>query len=210
MLFIARSFVIIIITLISGCVLIDPFFAKEDSCEKSASICQLKQNDIKLKNLNKGEFVDVEICACRPWNRSGISVRKKEKYIFEVNETSEWIDKNTKSDPRTGWINNDFYHQVLKFFSSPRTEVADIYALVGTVGKDDKNAFAVLNCNPIANGESFSCKNHDPITIMKGEDNEELFFYANDREGYYYNNKGKLNLRITIVDDSHENANNSK
>ena len=51
MLFIARSFMIIIIMLISGCALIDPFFAKEDSCEKSATVCQLKQNDIKLRVL---------------------------------------------------------------------------------------------------------------------------------------------------------------
>lgn len=211
-LYITRSLALIVMILIGGCVLIDPFLVKEGACEKITTACQLQQADIGAMNLEKGKPVDVEICACRPWNSSGIKVTAGEKYIFEVTNISEcWQDKKTKSDPRIGWIDNDPLHNLLRYFlhGNTRTEVADIYALVGTVGKNDKNAFAVFNNNPDSTihecGESYSYKNNDPITIMIGKD-EELFFYANDREGYYYNNKGILNLRVIKVEDSNEKA----
>ncbi|OQW42584.1 MAG: hypothetical protein A4S08_11510 [Proteobacteria bacterium SG_bin4] len=189
--YISKTLAFILLLLISGCVHIADFIsAKEGECEQNGAMCKLASNP--TRSLKKDEPVEIQICACSFWNNSGIKVNEGEEYKFEVANISQcWQDNNTISDPRIGWTENSAFHKFLRliFEGHTRTNVTDIYALVGTVGQNEKNAFAVLNYD------------RDPIKIMTGKD-EELFFFANDRVGYYYNNKGVLNLRITKVKES--------
>lgn len=212
--------------------ILDLGIAREGECEKERTICKSASNSTHdgARSLSVGdEPVEIKICACRLWNNSGIKVNAGEEYIFEVVTISEcWQDKDTQSDPRIGWTEDSIFTKIYwKIYNeNTRTDVANIYALVGRVGKKDKldkdekdeSAFAILNYDPKSethkceskNSEGpkepkkpypYNFKNQYPITIMTGKD-EELFFYANDRVGYYYNNKGMLILRMTKVKES--------
>jgi hypothetical protein len=65
-----------------------------------------------------------------------------------------------------------------------RSDQARWYALVGAVGLDDENTFAVIKSE---NGS---------VTMRRSG---MLYFYANDKKGRYYNNQGSLVLEMVRV-----------
>lgn len=167
---------------------------KADSCESSCH-CKLEQpNDIKLIKLDINESSNpIEICACRPWNKSGILVKAGQRYIFEFTETETWKDGYVPSHPVKGWDDGKFRNSIGYLFSFlKRSNKANWYALVGTVDKNDENTFAILD------------KASGSITIPSIPEPDkdgyaELYFYANDMDGRYFNNKGSLQLKATLV-----------
>lgn len=84
--------------------------------------------------------------------------------------------------PEIGHLSSPFY---LKFFSFlKRFPKANWYVLVGSIGKDKRTFFKI--------GEGL--KNYRPPK------NDEFYCFANDAEGFYGNNKGKLILKISCLD----------
>lgn len=161
----------------SGCALMK----KPDSCEKDDS-CELIQDSKKnLIELKPGEFEIVHICACRPWNASGITVKKGQNYLFKIVSVDNWVDGCVDSDPIKGWQGN--FYKVLGSLSGwlKRSDKSSWYALVGSVGKNDKESFAVEETNS---------------WTVKSKKDGELYFYANDMEGRYFNNKGNVMLKV--------------
>lgn len=184
---------LIIITLacmlLSGCMLTK----KADSCESSFS-CKLEQsNNIKMITLNINESSSpIEICACRPWNKSGIRVKEGQRYIFEFTETERWKDGCVPSHPVKGWEGN-FRNSIGYLFSFlKRSNKANWYALVGTADKNNKNTFAILD-------KASGSITIPPILEPDEEGYAELYFYANDMDGRYFNNEGSLQLKATLV-----------
>jgi hypothetical protein len=159
---------------------------KPDSCKESC--CQLENPEFtKLTDLAVNNSAFLEICSCRPWNRSGIHVKKGQRYVFSTERLLEtWVDGNTKSNPSDGWTGHvsNFFGVLVSFLK--RSDKANWYALVGAVSKDEKDTFIVLT---------------DDSSPIKMDKSGELYFYANDMKGRYFNNKGILKLKITRIED---------
>ena len=153
----------------SACALIP----KPDTCECSS--CKLDYSDATYGQ-------SVEICACRPWNRSGIRVEEGQEYLFAIVEQSEkWIDGDAKATPENGW-EDGLYNFVGRLASfKKRSDKTNWYALVGAIDQSDQHSFAVFPRS---------------VVIPKSG---ELYFYANDMEGRYFNNRGIIHLKVIRV-----------
>jgi hypothetical protein len=188
-----------------GCAII----SSPDSCESSRCSLEPSRNItlIELEAIgNTQQQLDyqvVEICACRNWNRSGIKVEKGQQYLFGVVEQTEpWIDGDVESTPEDGWTSG-FYNligQIVSFLK--RSNKANWYALIGTIEENDEDSFAVfrkgLNSTEAAPRSGEVSKSSDWPAVMMTKPGE-LYFYANDMNGRYFNNKGTLQLRITRI-----------
>ncbi|WP_041360090.1 hypothetical protein [Nitrosomonas sp. Is79A3] len=177
-----KYIIFFVFALLGGCGLLK----KEDKCE-SETKCKLAQSVGVVTELTEGDSYIIEVCACRPWNRSWLMVQERQRYFFEVTEITEnWKDGRVKSsDPRLGWQGGyNLFGHFISFLK--RSTKANWYALVGSVGKNDENSFAPLDTNS------------EPITMYHSG---ELYFYANDMNGRYSNNIGVLQLKITRVSD---------
>ena len=160
-----------------GCALM----SKPDSCEhevncdlNSVSAAQAIELDINDSRL-------IHVCACNPWNESGLKVREGQHYSFNIEYVTNWVDGDVPSDPIEGWQDN-FYKVIgylVGFFK--RSDQARWYVLVGAVGLDDENTFAVFKSE------------NDSVTMSKSG---VLYFYANHKKGRYFNNHGSLMLKV--------------
>lgn len=193
--------------LASGCAVIP----KPDTCE--CSKCTLEPSgDANTRELRtQGSHPDtidheiIEICACRPWNRSGITVVKGQEYKFQIVESGEeWLDGTIKSTPENGW-DDRFYNNLVGSLASPlkRSNEANWYALIGTIDKNDRGSFSVFakamnsseDKSQRVSNESLS-REWGPIEMTE---TGQLYFYANDMKGRYFNNKGSLRLKISRI-----------
>lgn len=164
---------------LSGCAAFHP-----ETCEESC--CESSEENPPFKFDNEHPTTTIEICACKPWNKSGIMVNKNEKYFFKVKKIIEpWQDGIIRANPHDGWSEGKFFG----FLISPmKRSSARWYQLVATIGKSDDAAFEPL--------DYFSEK--EPFEV-KTEGSQELYFYANDADLRYFNNRGLLLLEITKI-----------
>ena len=134
-----------------------------------------------LIELDVGQKADNLIVIARnPWNRSGVLLRAKERYLLEVRDVQCWRDAGIKSEPQAGHIKRRWWLEIppLKWLRRYKNE--GWYTLVGSVGKDRRTFFLIgtgLTYSPDTSGE--------------------LFSFANDARWFYWNNQGKLRLFIT-------------
>lgn len=171
------GFIIFATAFLSGCIL----FQKSDVCDSEITICKSEQSNITAIELKDGESHEIEVCACRPWNRSGIIVKEGQVYSFAVKKIllEPWEDKGYKDiDPLIGW-KADIKH-LIGYFATKRSDKTDWFALVGSIGKNCLTTFAVPQTSKTITTKEFG----------------ELYFYANDAEGFYSNNRGLLELII--------------
>lgn len=184
----------------SSCALIP----KSDTCE--CSHCLLESSPgtrlIELEEIedgtNKAGEAVVEVCACRPWNTSLIRVEKGQEYVFSIlEETEEWVDGSVAATPETGWQNSfyNFAGALVGFLK--RSHKANWYALVGAVELSDEESFAIFDArHKSKEGNGQAATDWPPIVMTKSG---ELYFYANDMKGRYFNNKGSLRLQIQRI-----------
>ncbi len=169
---------IITCLLISGCA----FSPMPDSCCHEPS-CELGyESTVKPSSLKIGEEKTLHICACKPWNASEIQVNQGEQYSFAYDNVVNWVDGTIPSSPTTGWQGTSY--QFLGKLVSPyrRSDKSDWYALVGSIGlKED---------------EVFFASDTGSVEMKKSG---VVYFYANDKIGRYFNNKGTLRLTMTRV-----------
>lgn len=184
---------------LSSCALIP----KPDTCECSGCPLESSPDDrlTQLKEIQMGITYAgevVEVCACRPWNRSLIKVEKDQAYVFSVLEkTEEWLDGSVAATPETGWLNPVYTVMGSAVGFLKRSNKANWYALVGTVELSDEDSFAIFETGHGSHeGNSPSLTLSPSIVMRKGG---ELYFYANDMPGRYFNNKGVLRLQIQRI-----------
>ena len=173
---------ILMFSMLSGCADMKTY---PDTCKNDTG-CELESPlGHQASTLNINEEKTVEICGCKPWINSGITVAENQVYSFSYPGYAKgWCDGNKKGlDPSLGW--NGFWGWLFSPFK--RSDKADWYALIGAIGKDDQKTFKVLSYNGV-----------NKVT-MHGSGT--LYFYANDAYGYYYNNKGHFTLTIKRLDD---------
>ncbi|MBA3008806.1 MAG: hypothetical protein KKF12_22600 [Proteobacteria bacterium] len=166
--------------MLSGCALM----RHPDSCDPEP-LCRLDDQEtgpgveLKIRESKK-----TTICACRPWNMGAVKVQKGESYTFEIEAVHNWVDGKVASDPETGWHGS--FYKTMGFLSGflKRSSETGWYALTGTIGMADTLSFAVITSG------------NAPVIMA---DSGELYFYANDMKGRYFNNKGNLVLKITRI-----------
>lgn len=135
-----------------------------------------------MQELHPGQSRTIIVDARNKWNSSGIYLKPDFTYNFEVLQIDEeWKDAHLDATPEIGTISTPFY---LNFFNCfKRFPEVNWFVLVGSVGKDKKTFFKI--------GEQL--ENYIPSK------SNEFYCFANDAEGFYYNNKGKLTLRISCL-----------
>jgi len=158
------------------------FSPQPDSCCHEPS-CELGyENTAKLTLLKIGEEKSLHICACKPWNASGIQVIKGEHYTFAYDNVVNWIDGTISSSPTKGWQESTY--QFLGQLVSPyrRSDKSKWYALVGSIGLKEDDVFFASDTDSV-----------------EMQNTGTLYFYANDKEGRYFNNRGTLSLTLSRV-----------
>lgn len=175
-----KSFIIIGMLAINGCFAYHP-----DTCE--VSCCELSTPN-KIISLDKAKpSAIIDVCACKSWNESGVTVKKGDKFIFQVKNIIEpWQDGVIQANPHDGWSEGGFLGALA--FWKKRSLFMPWYALVGTVGGSGEQTFKPL--------DYFSEQEPFEVDI---EQPQELYFYANDAFRRYFNNQGKLQLIITKI-----------
>lgn len=133
----------------------------------------------------------ITVCACRPMNPSGLTVEEGEKYRFQIAGWREhWVDGCVDATPERGWTSN-LHNLGGKLFSfMKRSDTVNWYALVGAICRNDQNEEDCKN-----NHESFEVFPHD-ASAVKIPKTGRLYFYANDKEGRYFNNMGSIKLKV--------------
>ena len=116
------------------------------------------------------------------WNSTGATLQKGSAYRMRVLECSDWRDNTIESTPYGGWGGGWKILGWLARFKA-RFPAAPMYALVGSIGKASDTFFLV-------DGDT------DYVATADGE----LFLFANDWEGHYDNNNGRLQLEIVLVE----------
>jgi hypothetical protein len=177
-------FILFAVIFLKGCRFSEPI---PDYCDPKSGCTLDSCKDILA--VPYSEPKNVYVCACKPWNSSGILVKKGEVYKFELKELKDWVDgKSLKSTPNQGW--QGFWPNVLGTLGGfyKRSDEANWYALVGSIGRNEEKSFAVFN-------------DSDDATVSEKTmiDNGELYFFANDMKGRYGNNRGRLKISITLI-----------
>lgn len=188
-------FAIAFVVTLNSCATFHP-----DTCE--VSCCELSAKNPPFQFDKSHPSTTIDICACKAWNSSGIEVKKGEKYIFKVTKIIEpWQDGIIKANPHDGWSEDKLFGL---FISPLKRSSANWYELVGSIvkKKDDKS-------NPLDTEEEtfVSLDTFEPLDYfsvekpfevkVEDEDRHELYFYANDADRRYFNNQGRLQLKIT-------------
>ncbi|MGE0468373.1 MAG: hypothetical protein AB7L09_04990 [Nitrospira sp.] len=133
----------------------------------------------------------VKVCACRPMNQSGIIVEEGQKYRFQIVEWREqWVDGCVDATPERGWTSSLYNLGGELFGPMKRSNKVNWYALVGAICGSDQNE---KDCKD--NHESFAVfpQDESPVVMHKAG---RLYFYANDKEGRYFNNMGSIKLKV--------------
>jgi hypothetical protein len=143
---------------------------------------ELAQQNLQV--LQPGQSATCMVYACEPYNATGILLQKGATYRFSLQSDSHWFDNGVLVSAN-GWNRDDITiaHnatpiQLLEPFR--RLPNANWFALIGTINKDDSNAFAICD------GGDFKVSHSGEFTP-----------FANDIQRYYGANSGKIELTIT-------------
>jgi hypothetical protein len=125
--------------------------------------------------LAPGESHEFEVFAREVWNPSGIEMEEGASYRFEVIGYQDWNDWSIETNP-------DGYSRwwLWPFTWLRRLPDANWFQLVGAIGRSRDGYFK------IGKGATERAARSGP-----------LHCFANDVRGMYWNNRGRLTLRVT-------------
>lgn len=123
-----------------------------------------------------GEIRETLIVARRHWNDTGVDMVAGG--IYHIVNTGSWWDLFIRTDA-------DGYDSVLSqrlFETKRRVPQAKWFAAIGTIGKNDTTAFVI--------GRELR---------WSASESGRLFSYANDLYNFYFNNFGRITMRIERI-----------
>ena len=127
--------------------------------------------------MNVAEVVSAKVAARALWNRTGIQLLEGEKYLLEAD--GKWVDWFIPHGPE-GDPSDSFYMRV--FESYRRIKHENWFTLIGALNSDISTAFRIgAKCTYRA--------------VSSGE----LTCFANDVEGFYWNNRGEVVIKVARI-----------
>ena len=123
--------------------------------------------------LNIAEKAILTIQAADKYSGETLSVKKEEQYTFAVAADQKWNDWYVRASA-------DGYFNFLASLFGQRVKGIKCFCLCGVYDQNDATAFAIGSSK----------------TIIAGQDGT-LSFFANDSRGFYFNNKGSIQLSVT-------------
>lgn len=132
--------------------------------------------------INVGDSCNICVSARSFRNYAKLYVNQNETYQFEMIDVEEpWRDFICYS-PLFGFRKVWMY-----WFVKPRISIGNYFALSGGIGINDDFLFIIFsNEKDVMSGNE-----------VKMPANGELFLFANDAKYFYFNNHGKVNIKIT-------------
>ena len=142
-----------------------------DELYASRSIQERQVKSFKTSALAVGESMTFPVYANDFWTNSGLQVQQGESYTFSASGT--WTDLffTCDADGYTNWY-------IALYNGLKRMQGENFFKLIGAINQN--NLFAIGKSNT--------------ITI---QNNGELNLFANDANGFYFNNFGHVHLTIT-------------
>ncbi|GKT12113.1 MAG: hypothetical protein ISEC1_P1088 [Thiomicrorhabdus sp.] len=145
----------------------------------------------QTRALKVGESSHFKVSANVKFNPTGILLKdsENEAYSFSVDMGQRWYDASIECGP-DGWNrDNDSLGFIQKQFirimeGNKRHPDADWFEVIGTIGRNDRDCFRVLNH-----------ANSKPA--YQPDANGELFVFANDLHSKYGNNRGTITITVT-------------
>ena len=166
----------------------------DGSCHNYDNVEAAKvDSQVHARTLEVNESVSFTVLANVKFNRTGILLGdESEAYSFTVEMGQKWYDASIECGPN-GWDrDNDSLGFLQRQFirameGSKRHPEADWFEVVGTIGRNDRSCFKIMEH---ANGKS------SYNTKSKGE----LFVFANDLHSKYGNNRGSITVTVERVE----------
>lgn len=125
--------------------------------------------------LKLNESIPIEIIAKCKWNPTEIEISAQEEYKFEA--SGSWSDLMVKTDA-DGYTNG-----YMRLFNNlKRAKQYPWFALVGVLNQSNNEYFLIGKNNKIA-----------------FEQSGKLYCFANDVNGFYWNNFGSISLKVTRI-----------
>jgi len=134
--------------------------------------------------------VETLIFSYKKFNHTSIYFEKGKSYKIEVIGNDRWHDGGIKELDGEGWSRDD---QTLGFkeiaiammepFRRVTADGAKWFTLCGSIGDDDSNAFVIGN----------------KLENYTAQKSGEFCAFANDLDGYYGNNSGKLRIKVSAI-----------
>lgn len=123
--------------------------------------------------LNIAETVILTILAADKYSGETLTVQKDEQYTFGVAADQKWRDWGFSCGA-------DGYFNLLASVFGQRVKGAKCFCLCGVYDQNDDTAFAIGSAKTLT-------------TTREGT----MSFFANDSRGFYFNNKGSIQIAIT-------------
>jgi len=134
--------------------------------------------------------IETVVFSYKKFNHTGILFEKGKSYKIEVIGDDRWSDAGIKELDGEGWNRDDQtlgYKEIAIAIMEPFRRVtkdnAQWFTLCGSITDDDKKAFVIGN----------------RLDKYKAKSSGEFCAFANDLDGYYGNNSGKLKIRVSVV-----------
>ncbi|NOX34179.1 MAG: DUF2235 domain-containing protein [Deltaproteobacteria bacterium] len=149
---------------------------------------QMYKRNFRIPDAADG--VETQVFAYKKFNHTGILFEKGKSYKIQVIGDDKWNDGGIKELDGKGW-DRDTVQLGLKEiaiasmepFRRVTADGAKWFSLCGSIGDDNNTAFVIGNL----------CENY--VATQSGE----FCAFANDLDGYYGNNSGKLKIKVTLV-----------
>lgn len=149
---------------------------------------QAYKRKFRLPGEGDAGTVETFVFAYQKYNHTGIYLQKGKTYLIEVCDQYKWHDGGVKQLDGLGWQRDDVafgLKEVAIAAMEPFRRVdAPWFTLCGCFGDDDSTAFV------IGNG----------LDHFTANQSGELCAFANDLDGFYGNNTGKLKIKIRLKD----------
>ncbi|MCP3876630.1 MAG: DUF2235 domain-containing protein [Desulfobacteraceae bacterium] len=134
--------------------------------------------------------IETLVFAHQKFNHTGILLEKGKSYKIKVVGNDTWNDGGIKELDGNGWDRGDVQLGLKELaiasmepFRRVTSDEARWFTLCGSIGDDDNTAFVIGN----------GCDNY--VATQSGE----FCAFANDLDGYYGNNSGKLRINVALV-----------
>jgi len=137
-----------------------------------------------------GEGIETFIYAHKKFNHTRIFFEEGKSYKIEVLGDERWNDSGIKDLDGKGWDRKDvklgLKESFIKILESRRRVTkkgVKWFTLCGTIGPDDSTAFIIGNS----------------LKKYSANKSGEFCAFANDLNGFYGNNTGKLRVKVTLL-----------